>query len=90
VIPALLGLLAALVPGALVPGPWRDGARTGLVFYALFSPLLALAAFLSTRDVEPGAWLLFLPLGIAWCIALDLTFGVSRRLSRRRGRGGDR
>ena len=46
----------------------------------------ALAAFLSTRDVEPGTWLLFLPLTIAWCIAMDLRFGVSRRLSRRRDR----
>jgi peptidoglycan/LPS O-acetylase OafA/YrhL len=86
VIPALLALLGLLLLGSVVPGPWRDGARAGLVFYALFSPLLALAAFLSTCDTEPGTWLLFLPLGTAWCIALDLTIGVSRRLARRPGR----
>jgi hypothetical protein len=86
VIPALLAVLGVLLAGSVVPGRWRDAARAGVVFYLLFSPLLALAAFLSTQDVEPGAWLLFLPLSIAWCIGLDLAFGVSRRLSRRRGR----
>jgi hypothetical protein len=86
VIPTLLGILGLLLAGSVLPNPWREGMRAGLAFYVVFSPLVALAAFLSTQDVEPGTWLLFLPLTIVWCITMDLRFGVSRRLARRRNR----
>jgi hypothetical protein len=74
---------AALLAGAALPGPQRGPARAVLGFALVLSPLAPLAVFLAGQRPEPGTWLLFGPLALAWLAAVDLFFGVSARLARR-------
>ena len=81
----VLGLgLAALGVAALLPSPVRAWARAALVFAVVLSPVLVLAGLLVAfaPKLEPGTWLLFLPLTFVYLASLDLRYGVSARLSR--------
>ena len=82
---AIAYAVAAL--GAVVPSPWRGGFFAALVWLVILLPIAGLSILLASWDgMTPAAWLALVPVTVVWLAWWDLKYGVSGRMTERRGR----